>query len=248
MCVICSMCDTKIVNVKVSHIRPAYANLREWCEDPNNVYIARKGIVFIDGARYPPRDSPFANPYRIGVDGITRETCLIKYEEYIRAKIVLGYVDIDTLRDKVLGCWCKPDRCHGDILLKIMGETSTTPSLLTVSSMAIVGDRRYTNYANFTAVVDDHLSLSPNVVCLITGDCRGTDALVARYAVEHGLTLVEHPAYWNLHGKQAGPLRNTSIVEAADALLAFVSDKSLGSWDSVNKARKKGIHVRIVHV
>ena len=26
------------------------------------------------------------------------------------------------LKNKVLGCWCKPDKCHGDILIKILNE------------------------------------------------------------------------------------------------------------------------------
>lgn len=30
-----------VVNVKVGNIRPKYSNLREWMEDPTNVYIGR---------------------------------------------------------------------------------------------------------------------------------------------------------------------------------------------------------------
>jgi hypothetical protein len=26
------------------------------------------------------------------------------------------------LKGKKLGCWCKPDKCHGDILLKLIAE------------------------------------------------------------------------------------------------------------------------------
>lgn len=26
------------------------------------------------------------------------------------------------LKDKILGCWCSPKRCHGDVLLKIANE------------------------------------------------------------------------------------------------------------------------------
>jgi hypothetical protein len=49
----------------VSNIRPNYKNLEEWCNDPNNVYIGRKGIVFIDSERYPKYDSIWSNPYKI---------------------------------------------------------------------------------------------------------------------------------------------------------------------------------------
>lgn len=51
-----------VCNVKVADIRPTYKDLKEWCADENNVYIGRKGIVFItDEAgtkeRYPKQDS-----------------------------------------------------------------------------------------------------------------------------------------------------------------------------------------------
>ena len=36
--------STKIVNVKVSNIRPKYQNLKDWIEDKNNIYIGRKFI------------------------------------------------------------------------------------------------------------------------------------------------------------------------------------------------------------
>ena len=51
--------QTKVVNVKVSYIRPQYNNLKEWCEDSNNVYIGRQGVVFVDGQRYPKQASVF---------------------------------------------------------------------------------------------------------------------------------------------------------------------------------------------
>lgn len=42
-----------VVNCKVKHIRPKYNNLEEWIKDENNVYIGRKGVVFIDEKRFP---------------------------------------------------------------------------------------------------------------------------------------------------------------------------------------------------
>jgi len=37
-----------VVNCKVKYIRPEYNNLKEWMNNPNNVYIGREGVVFID--------------------------------------------------------------------------------------------------------------------------------------------------------------------------------------------------------
>jgi hypothetical protein len=30
--------------------------------------------------------------------------------------------DIDELRGKVLGCFCKPHPCHGDVLVELLGQ------------------------------------------------------------------------------------------------------------------------------
>lgn len=45
--------EMSVVNVKVAFIRPEYQNLKEWMQDDKNVYIGRKGIVFVDGKRFP---------------------------------------------------------------------------------------------------------------------------------------------------------------------------------------------------
>ena len=112
-----------VVNVKVKHIRPRYANLREWCTDPNNVYIARRGIVFIDGKRFPPEDSPFANPFRIPRDG-NRAEVIEKYRAHITEKLKdpAFAAELETLRHKNLGCWCAPEPCHGHVLLELISQ------------------------------------------------------------------------------------------------------------------------------
>lgn len=111
-----------VVNVGVKYIRPQYNDLQAWMQDQNNVYIGRRGIVFIQGKRYPSNNSPFANPFKIGRDG-TRDEVLAKYRTYIGEKINNGLVDLNNLRNKNLGCWCAPESCHGDILLELLNSS-----------------------------------------------------------------------------------------------------------------------------
>lgn len=61
--------------------------------------------------------SVFHNPFRIGRDG-TREEVIAKFAEYWYApdqwdvrRAAWYLVD-----DAILGCWCKPEACHGDII------------------------------------------------------------------------------------------------------------------------------------
>ncbi len=64
---------------------------------------------------YIGRGSKWGNPFIIGQDG-NREEVISKYEIYIMSRKDL--IDsLPELRDKVLGCWCKPKACHGDILV-----------------------------------------------------------------------------------------------------------------------------------
>jgi len=113
---------TSVVNVRVNNIRPRYNNLEEWMKDKNNVYIGRSGIVFIDNKRYPPNGSIWANPYK--VVNSNREMCIRNYEIYIREKIEkeYGIDELMKLEGKKLGCWCHPNKCHGDILVKLIEE------------------------------------------------------------------------------------------------------------------------------
>ena len=110
-----------VVNVKVANIRPKYANLKLWCEDPSNVYIGRRGIVFVDGQRFPTKESIFANPFKIGKVH-KRNDVVEQYRAYALERIRKDPVftaAVLALRGKTLGCWCAPERCHGQVLAEL---------------------------------------------------------------------------------------------------------------------------------
>lgn len=112
---------TTIVNVKVQYIHPNYANLSEWMSNSNNEYVGRCGIVFINKERFPKKSSPWANPFTVKKEG--RDKCLALYEECVRDKIDKEGIDkLMKLKNKTLRCLCKPEKCHGDILVKIINE------------------------------------------------------------------------------------------------------------------------------
>lgn len=112
---------TEVVNVKVSSLRPQYNHLADWMRNPNNVYIGRPGVVFINGIRFPKERSIWANPFYIKFS--TRADVLEKYEMWIR-KTLNDKPELKNellkLDGKKLGCWCWPERCHGDILKKLL--------------------------------------------------------------------------------------------------------------------------------
>lgn len=69
---------------------------------------------------YIGRPSMWGNPFVIGKDG-TREEVLAKYAARLAVKLMgpkggtLASM-IRGLQGKQLGCFCKPQACHGDIL------------------------------------------------------------------------------------------------------------------------------------
>ena len=76
-------------------------NLRE---EPYDIYIGRP--------------SKWGNPFEIGKDG-NRSEVIKKYRDYIKGRPEL-MVALRELRGKRLGCFCKPQMCHGDVLVELL--------------------------------------------------------------------------------------------------------------------------------
>ena len=70
---------------------------------------------------YIGRPSKWGNPFQIGKDG-TQEEVIEKFRNWIITQPNL-LKDLHELKGKTLGCWCKPKKCHGDILVELI-ETS----------------------------------------------------------------------------------------------------------------------------
>ena len=69
---------------------------------------------------YIGRPSKWGNPFTIGRDG-TREEVIEKYRVWLLKQPHL-LSSLHELRGKVLGCWCSPNKCHGDILVAMANE------------------------------------------------------------------------------------------------------------------------------
>ena len=92
---------TRVINCKGGH-------------EKYDVYIGRR-IVWHPEI-YP--HSKWANPFKIGKDG-TREEVITKFRQYILTRPDLLAAIPTELKGKTLGCWCKPDACHGDVYVEL---------------------------------------------------------------------------------------------------------------------------------
>jgi hypothetical protein len=78
---------------------------------------------------YIGRPSEWGNPYTHIKDRDTkaeflvrnREEAIDKYREWIKSQPHL-LEKLETLKGKVLACWCKPRACHGDVLVELLRE------------------------------------------------------------------------------------------------------------------------------
>ena len=65
---------------------------------------------------YIGRPSKWGNPFH--VPPYERGEAVEKYREWMLTQPRL-LKDLHELKGKVLGCWCKPRACHGDVLAEL---------------------------------------------------------------------------------------------------------------------------------
>lgn len=92
----------------------------------------------------------------------------------------------------------------------------------------------------------DALFRNRKPTAIVSGAARGADKLGENYAISRGIPVLKFPAEWERHGKKAGYIRNTAMLQAADALVAFWDGKSKGTEHMIRIAKTKGIQVRTV--
>jgi hypothetical protein len=77
---------------------------------------------------YIGRPSKWGNQFEIGKDG-TRTEVIKKYKEWLLNNKEL-MLQLHELKGKILGCWCAPQPCHGDVLAELANISSDINSNL----------------------------------------------------------------------------------------------------------------------
>ena len=83
---------------------------------------------------------------------------------------------------------------------------------------------------------------------MITGGAVGVDTLAGNWAIANDVRLVLYQPEWTRHGKSAGVIRNTQLVNDADFILAFWDGRSKGTRDSIQKAMRSGKPLLVFNV
>jgi hypothetical protein len=103
------MDETTVVNIKDRRLH------RDW-KERGGVYIGRRNRWHLVG------NSSFAHPVREG-EVIDRPESIALYKDWFYQQLDTepGFGEaVEQLRGKMLVCWCKPEKCHGDIIVEYL--------------------------------------------------------------------------------------------------------------------------------
>lgn len=72
--------------------------------------------------------SPWANPYSITAEH-DREWVINEYRAWLKKELQEPFklAAFNALQGKTLGCWCKPENCHGDVILEHLQSLQLQP-------------------------------------------------------------------------------------------------------------------------
>lgn len=118
----------------------------------------------------------------------------------------------------------------------------------TPKRILVCGGRHFDNYGVLELALDSvlhQLDITYDECEIVEGGCKGVDILAYKYAKNHGIRVTQFNADWGKFGKAAGPIRNSEMITYVGEsdypiLVAFVSDTSKGTLDTVNKAKSNG--------
>jgi hypothetical protein len=109
---------TVVASVTGDRKKRRYLNLLEWADMRGiYVYVGRQ-VRWAGENPYVRGPYDWSNPYKLG-RGTDRATIIGRYETEHLAKRSDLLERIPELRGKVLGCWCAPEACHGDVLARL---------------------------------------------------------------------------------------------------------------------------------
>lgn len=188
-----------------------------------DVYIGRAG---------KGQDGPFGNPFSEG----SRELKISQFKEYFHKRLRTDFEfkkQVKGLKNKVLGCFCAPKPCHGNVIADYLNSLSPL-------KYAVVGSRNFSDYRFMQDILQWF-----EIKQVISGGAAGADSLARQYANSNNIPVIEHLPNWDLYGKSAGFRRNKTIVENSDEVIAFWDGSSKGTKHSIDIATEMGKPVHI---
>ena len=116
-------------------------------------------------------------------------------------------------------------------------------------NIAIIGSRSLNDYTLIEDTLMEFIKTeNPETIKIISRGAVGSDTLGKQFAEKFNYEHLEYLPDWKKYGRGAGIRRNTTIIENSDIVFAFWDMKSMGTADSIAKARKFGKRIIIIDI
>lgn len=106
--------------------------------------------------------------------------------------------------------------------------------------VAVVGSRKFKHEFWVRQLVANLTNCT-----IVSGGAGGPDSWAIDEATKRNMETEVLPADWEKHGKAAGMLRNTAVVNLVDVVVAFWDGESRGTHDTIKKAIAAGKPVHV---
>lgn len=109
-----------------------------------------------------------------------------------------------------------------------------------MKKIGIVGTRRRAELLDYKAVEARFFEIYQKGDMIVSGGCpKGADAFAESIARKHGIPIIIYHPDWKRNGRAAGFVRNTTIAEESDILIACVAEnRTGGTEDTIKKFLK----------
>ncbi len=106
---------------------------------------------------------------------------------------------------------------------------------------AVIGSRNFGDYALLREVLDRY-----PISQIVSGGSIGADQLAERYAQEKTLLMLIYKPDYKKFGKDALLIRNQTMIDVADQVVAFWDGNSPGTGHALEYAHQQGKKVYII--
>ena len=109
--------------------------------------------------------------------------------------------------------------------------------------LLVCGGRDFSDESLLLSTLDA-IDAEYEVKLLIHGAARGADTLADRWAADLKIPVLKFPALWDKHGRSAGHIRNTQMLNEGKPTYVVAFKGGKGTANMVRQAREFGILVR----
>ena len=111
-----------------------------------------------------------------------------------------------------------------------------------MAKIIIAGGRDFNDLNLMIKVFEESVHELDTLIC---GMAKGADNMAYTLAEERDIDIMCFPANWKDHGKGAGFIRNNTMANVADKLIAFWDGKSKGTQHMIKTAQKQGLDIEV---